>query len=256
MELCSVCLEFVLVILLFQNSIIGYFHLWKVQNTLQSLWKTEFTHHYETLNSFFIHHNNVEQLWWHIKVQCGVTPVKFHTFSINPPSLSYTSSLPACVSKSCVLLCQGPVDPYCFVEFYDHPSAAAALAAMNKRMCMGRVSNVYSVKCLWKACSLNVSYIWWNGRVKYCIQGKFRPCFIFTLFALSPEGEFKTGLIESYIEDYIRKLGSGANLNLRLGESVSELYRAKIRLGELKAVYSNLHMIWDNFTECVLQVWK
>ena len=32
-------------------------------------------------------------------------------------------------------------DPYCFVEFYDHESAAAALAAMNKRMCLGRVSN-------------------------------------------------------------------------------------------------------------------
>jgi RNA recognition motif-containing protein len=32
------------------------------------------------------------------------------------------------------------VDPYCFVEFYDHSSAAAALAAMNKRMCLGRVS--------------------------------------------------------------------------------------------------------------------
>uniref|UniRef100_A0A8W8IW93 RRM domain-containing protein n=1 Tax=Magallana gigas TaxID=29159 RepID=A0A8W8IW93_MAGGI len=33
---------------------------------------------------------------------------------------------------------EGPVDPYCFVEFYDHGSAAAALAAMNKRMCLGR----------------------------------------------------------------------------------------------------------------------
>lgn len=37
-------------------------------------------------------------------------------------------------------LFKGPVDPYCFVEFYDHSSAAAALAAMNKRMCLGRVS--------------------------------------------------------------------------------------------------------------------
>ena len=31
-------------------------------------------------------------------------------------------------------------EPYCFVEFADHQSAAAALAAMNKRNCMGRVS--------------------------------------------------------------------------------------------------------------------
>ena len=30
-------------------------------------------------------------------------------------------------------------DPYAFVEFYDHQSAAAALAAMNKRMCLGKV---------------------------------------------------------------------------------------------------------------------
>ncbi|XP_022343528.1 nucleolysin TIAR-like [Crassostrea virginica] len=37
---------------------------------------------------------------------------------------------------------EGPVDPYCFVEFYDHGSAAAALAAMNKRMCLGREMKV------------------------------------------------------------------------------------------------------------------
>lgn len=35
------------------------------------------------------------------------------------------------------------MDPYCFVEFYDHGSAAAALAAMNKRMCLGRVSCIF-----------------------------------------------------------------------------------------------------------------
>ncbi|XP_060064558.1 nucleolysin TIAR-like isoform X1 [Ylistrum balloti] len=33
-------------------------------------------------------------------------------------------------------------DPYCFVEFYDHSSAASALSAMNKRMCMGREMKV------------------------------------------------------------------------------------------------------------------
>ena len=32
-------------------------------------------------------------------------------------------------------------EPYCFVEFAEHHSAAAALAAMNKRNCMGRVSH-------------------------------------------------------------------------------------------------------------------
>ena len=43
----------------------------------------------------------------------------------------------------------------------------------------------------------------------YCIQGKFRPRFIFALFALWHEGEFKTGLIELYIKKYVRKLESG-----------------------------------------------
>ena len=43
----------------------------------------------------------------------------------------------------------------------------------------------------------------------YCIQGKFRPRFIFALFALWREGKFQTGSIELYIKDYIRKLKSG-----------------------------------------------
>ena len=30
----------------------------------------------------------------------------------------------------------------------------------------------------------------------YCIQGKFRPCFIFAHFALCFEGKYKTGPIE------------------------------------------------------------
>ena len=45
-----------------------------------------------------------------------------------------------------------------------------------------------------------------HGFPVYCIQGKFRPHFIFALFQ---EGEFKTGLIELNIKDYIRKLKSG-----------------------------------------------
>ena len=43
----------------------------------------------------------------------------------------------------------------------------------------------------------------------YCIQGKFCPRFIFALFALWSKGEFKTGLIDLYIKDYIRKLETG-----------------------------------------------
>ena len=43
-----------------------------------------------------------------------------------------------------------------------------------------------------------------TNRKIFCIQVKFRPRFIFTHFALWPEGEFKTGPIELYIKDYIR----------------------------------------------------
>ena len=45
--------------------------------------------------------------------------------------------------------------------------------------------------------------------MKYWIQGKFCPCFIFAHFALSPEGEFKTGLIEFRIKVYVTKLDGG-----------------------------------------------
>ena len=44
---------------------------------------------------------------------------------------------------------------------------------------------------------------------QYCIQGKFRPRYIFALFALWPEGEFKSGPIELYRKDYLRKLECG-----------------------------------------------
>ncbi|ODN06569.1 Nucleolysin TIAR [Orchesella cincta] len=32
-------------------------------------------------------------------------------------------------------------DPYAFIEFWEHHAAAAALAAMNKRSCFGKVSD-------------------------------------------------------------------------------------------------------------------
>ena len=46
-------------------------------------------------------------------------------------------------------------------------------------------------------------------QVQYCIQGKFRPRFIFALFALYHVGEFKTGLIELFENDYVRKFETG-----------------------------------------------
>ena len=51
-------------------------------------------------------------------------------------------------------------------------------------------------------------YIFSQFHILY-IQGNFRPHFIFALFALWPEGEFKTEPIELYIKDYVRKLESG-----------------------------------------------
>lgn len=36
-------------------------------------------------------------------------------------------------------------DPYCFVEFYEHRDAAAALAAMNGRKILGKVRWVYDL---------------------------------------------------------------------------------------------------------------
>ena len=40
------------------------------------------------------------------------------------------------------------------------------------------------------------------------MQGKFRPRFIFACFALWPESELYTELIELYIKDYLIKLES------------------------------------------------
>ena len=42
----------------------------------------------------------------------------------------------------------------------------------------------------------------------YCIQGKFRPCFIFALWL---KGEFITGPSLLCIKDYVTKLDSGRN---------------------------------------------
>ena len=65
----------------------------------------------------------------------------------------------------------------------------------------------------------------------YCIQG---PRFIFALFALSHEGEFKTGLILSFLKDYVRKLVSGRIQDL---VNQSRIFIGR-KLGKFKAVYS------------------
>ncbi|XP_077499887.1 TIA1 cytotoxic granule associated RNA binding protein Rox8 isoform X1 [Amblyomma americanum] len=44
--------------------------------------------------------------------------------------------------KGCKIIHEPGNDPYCFVEFSDHQSAASALLAMNKRLCFGKEMKV------------------------------------------------------------------------------------------------------------------
>ncbi|CAN7990777.1 unnamed protein product [Ixodes hexagonus] len=44
--------------------------------------------------------------------------------------------------KGCKIIHEPGNDPYCFVEFTDHQSAASALLAMNKRLCYGKEMKV------------------------------------------------------------------------------------------------------------------
>nr|XP_040565401.1 nucleolysin TIA-1-like [Lepeophtheirus salmonis] len=44
--------------------------------------------------------------------------------------------------KGCKIIREGASDPYCFVEFAHPASAAAALTAMNKRICLGKEMKV------------------------------------------------------------------------------------------------------------------
>uniref|UniRef100_A0A0K8RDB8 Putative apoptosis-promoting rna-binding protein tia-1/tiar n=1 Tax=Ixodes ricinus TaxID=34613 RepID=A0A0K8RDB8_IXORI len=46
------------------------------------------------------------------------------------------------VVKGCKIIHEPGNDPYCFVEFTDHQSAASALLAMNKRLCYGKEMKV------------------------------------------------------------------------------------------------------------------
>ncbi|XP_022252361.1 nucleolysin TIAR-like isoform X2 [Limulus polyphemus] len=41
--------------------------------------------------------------------------------------------------SGCKVIKESGNDPYCFVEFTDHQAAAAALLAMNKRHCFGKI---------------------------------------------------------------------------------------------------------------------
>ena len=80
-----------------------------------------------------------------------------------------------------------------------------------------------------------VQYIQW-----YTVyRENFAPVLFLPFSPSELRAKFKTGLIELQIckyEGLCKKIGEW--VNSRLGKSVLELYRAKIRLGEFKAVYS------------------
>ena len=81
---------------------------------------------------------------------------------------------------------------------------------------------------------IGVYYIHWM----MLYTGKISPrFFFFALFTLWHEGEFKTGLIQSFLKDYVRKLVSGRIQNWANQFRISI---GGIGLGEFKAVYSRL----------------
>lgn len=43
---------------------------------------------------------------------------------------------------------QSKVDPYCFIEFYDHRTAEQAIKTMNKEYAFGKVSALEQVLCM------------------------------------------------------------------------------------------------------------
>ena len=43
---------------------------------------------------------------------------------------------------------QSKVDPYCFIEFYDHRTAEQAIKTMNKEYAFGKVSALEQVFCM------------------------------------------------------------------------------------------------------------
>ena len=88
---------------------------------------------------------------------------------------------------------------------------------------------------IWLKQCIEEAKIYGLNLLEYCIQRKFGPHFIFALFAIWPEGEFKTGPIELYTKDHARKFEKG-RISLR--------YRTKIRLGEFKVVDSIWNEIW------------
>ena len=78
--------------------------------------------------------------------------------------------------------------------------------------------------------------------IAYSIQGKFRSNFIFDLIVLWSEGEFRTGLIESYIKECVTKVESGRVQDLANQSQISVGWK-------FKAVYSvsclhNITMIY------------
>ena len=85
-----------------------------------------------------------------------------------------------------------------FISF-KHPSHMVSGVKSDESMQVFHEVNVPNIK----ATLFNTDL--WSYDNEYCIQGNFRPSFIFAHFALWNQGEIKIGLIELYINDRVRK---------------------------------------------------
>ena len=90
----------------------------------------------------------------------------------------------------------------------------------------------------------------------YCIQGKFRPSFI---FALWPEGEFKTGLIQLFIKDYVKKnwwVGEfkTGRISLRSPYGENKTVRIQSCIQYFGVVFNKKDVMWLKYT--IVLIWN
>ena len=100
---------------------------------------------------------------------------------------------------------------------------------------------LWNIFCLLKTSTCYVSY---QSENNYCIQGKFWPRFIFDLFALWFEGEFKTGSIELFINNYVTKWRVG---EFKTGQISFRSLWGKNKTGRIESCIQQLKFTVCNF---------
>ena len=97
-------------------------------------------------------------------------------------------------------------------------------------------------------------FAWFNeGNILY--TGKISPPFYFRPFRLLTWGRIQNWANSIIYKGLCKKISEWANS--RLGETVSDLHRAKIRLGKFKAVYSTtIVKIIDMIAEKIVEPTK